>query len=158
MNNIKKGIIHNAKGDLLPVSNAVRYGNADSGSTGSVGVTFYSDGRYGVHLDAGTTYYQWVDVPYTGTLSSGYTPDPTWIGGSNYTLSWPAPTLDGGNPQESPTTSGSGSLSINRTFFLNYNAFDEHYAEWVPCFINNIATSASVSFNVLLASSFYGPI
>ena len=140
------GLVFNAKGDFIAV-NGFNTSLVFSG-VATASINFLSDGRYIKTSNSGaTSYHLWCDTNYTGNINDGtYTPDPTWIGGGNYTLTWNAPTSGlGGFPSSySPTSSGSGWQTFTGS---ESNSGNESEVVW-DCTITNSATGATNVFQV----------
>lgn len=158
MNNIKKGIIHNAKGDLAPIGNLTVNDFALEPNDAEASVTFFPDGRYQRlnYGPGGSPIYfwgQWVEVPYTGDLDgtpTPYTPDPTWIGASNYTMSWGFPGTTAPTQPDSygPQTSGSNA-GMNQTFIATTTSPGNNSVNWGVT-LTNIATGATYGLIITL--------
>lgn len=154
------GIVHNAKGDLItPV---LLNGNSDVLSDNAeVRISFNNDGTITQLADNGAGLVSetpasayWVDVTSSPTPQDFPS---TWVGPSNYEISWSAPVLSGDTSSMSvtpPVSSTSVSLSTSRSFEL---VVDEPQigsvaglVEWTVT-ITNLQTTAQAIWTVQLS-------
>lgn len=152
MNDIQKGIIHNAKGDFLNITTIQADKFTISPSTATASVTFYADGRYQVIGGLGAGWFQWAEVPYTGDLDgtpTAYTPDPSWIGASNYRISWTTPntTGPGGAPDTYSPLTSSPNTTVDKQFIASQTSVGNGLVYWSVT-LTNLATTATDTFTV----------
>ena len=170
----ESGVVWNAKGDIQSLGEWNQYQasppeeytlywneNVSNLYDAAMSLTFNTDGTFtvpdyhsqaGSHSQATRSGYDgdWVDTSIVGS-------PPTWgedLGGANYTLHWPTPTIVGDFTQVGAQCAAADSQALSSSVIFNASVDGASTILWTGCYIINEATGTQINdgtlFNIRL--------